>query len=109
MIKLTNGISTSPDDAFAIRTCLCKLHPIRVYGTIRVFSRVLASYTQSRARSGHYKQKRYRRCIRVLATETLGKISVARTRSRTLGRDEEPLLSSGWTLIGSELASPNFN
>ena len=30
-------------------------------------------------------------------------------RSRTLGRGEEPLLSSGWTLIGSELSSPNFN
>jgi len=28
--------------------------------------------------------------------------------SRTLGRDEEPLLSSGRTLIGSELSSPNF-
>ena len=47
------------------------------------------------------------RCIRMLATEFLGKISVASTR--TLGCDEEPLLSSGWTLIGSELSSPNFN
>ena len=43
----------------------------------------------------------------MLATEMFPKISVARTR--TLGRGEEPLLSSGWTLIGSELSSPNFN
>jgi len=43
----------------------------------------------------------------VLATEILGKILVA--SSRTLGCCEEPLLSSGWTLIGSELSSPNFN
>jgi len=43
----------------------------------------------------------------VLATEILGKISVARTQ--TLGRGEEPLLSSGWTLIESELSSPNFD
>jgi len=35
------------------------------------------------------------------------KISVA--NMRTLGRSEETLLSSGWTLIGSELSSPNFN
>jgi len=28
---------------------------------------------------------------------------------RRLGRGEEPLLSSGWTLVGSELSSPNFN
>jgi len=28
---------------------------------------------------------------------------------RTHGRGEEPLLSSGWTLIGSELSSPNFD
>jgi len=49
----------------------------------------------------------YNRCIRVLATETLGKISIARTRA--LGRSEVPLLSSGWTLIRSELSSPNFN
>ena len=47
------------------------------------------------------------RCICVLMTEILRKISVARTR--TLGRDEETLLSSGWTLIRSELSSPNFN
>jgi len=47
------------------------------------------------------------RCIRVLATKILGKILVASTR--TLGRGEEPLLSSGWTLIGSELSSPSFN
>jgi len=40
-------------------------------------------------------------------TEILGKISV--TSTRTLGPDEEPLLSPGWTLIGSELSSPNFN
>jgi len=32
-----------------------------------------------------------------------------RFRSRTLGRGEVPLLSSGWTLIGSELSSLNFN
>jgi len=43
----------------------------------------------------------------VLAAEILGKILVARTR--TLGRGEEPLFSSGGTLIGSELSSPNFN
>jgi len=41
------------------------------------------------------------RRIRVLATEILA--------TRTLGRGEETLLSSGWTLIGSELSSPNFN
>jgi len=29
--------------------------------------------------------------------------------SWSLGRGEETLLSSGWTLIGSELSSPNFN
>jgi len=45
--------------------------------------------------------------IRVLATEFFGKISVA--SAQTLGRGEETLLSSGWTLIGSELPSPNFN
>ena len=33
-------------------------------------------------------------------------ISVVSTR--TLGRGEETLLSSGWTLIGSELSFPNF-
>ena len=43
----------------------------------------------------------------MLATEMLRKISVARTR--TLGHGEVPLLSSEWTLIGSELSSPNFN
>jgi len=43
----------------------------------------------------------------MLATEILGKYSVA--RMQTLGRGEKPLLSSGWTLIGSELSSPNFN
>jgi len=37
----------------------------------------------------------------------LGKISVAVTR--TLGRGEEMLLSSGCNLIGSELSFPNFN
>jgi len=47
------------------------------------------------------------RCIRVLATEIFGKISVASTR--THGHGEETLLSSGWTLIGSELSSPNVN
>jgi len=36
-----------------------------------------------------------------------GKISVASTG--TLGRGKEALLSSGWSLIGSELSSPNFN
>ena len=35
------------------------------------------------------------------------KDSVASTR--THGRGEETQLSSGWTLIGSELSSPNFN
>ena len=30
-------------------------------------------------------------------------------RSQTLGRGEETPLSSEWTLIGSELSSPNFN
>ena len=47
------------------------------------------------------------RCIRMLVTKILGNISVAITR--THGRGEVPLLSSGWTLIGSELSSPNFN
>jgi len=47
------------------------------------------------------------RCIRVFATETLEKISVASTQ--THGRGEKMHLSSGWTLIGSELSSPNFN
>jgi len=47
------------------------------------------------------------RCIRVLETENLGKLLVARTR--TLSRGEEPLLSSGRTLIRSKLSSPNFN
>jgi len=43
----------------------------------------------------------------VLATEIFEKLSVA--CMRTLGRGEEKLLSSGWTLIGSELSSPNVN
>ena len=43
----------------------------------------------------------------MLATKVLGKTLV--TRTRTLGRGEEPLLSSGWTLNESELSSPNFN
>jgi len=47
------------------------------------------------------------RYIRVLATKIFGNISVGSTR--TLSRGEETLLSSGWTLIGSELFSPNFN
>jgi len=47
------------------------------------------------------------RCIHVLATEIFGKIPVA--SMRTHGRGEEMLSSSGWTLIGSELSSPNFN
>ena len=46
------------------------------------------------------------RCIRVLATEICGKNSVVRTQ--ILGRGEETLLSSAWTLIESELSSPNF-
>jgi len=45
------------------------------------------------------------RCIRVLATEILGEVSVTRTH----GRGEEPLLRSGWTLIISELSSPDLN
>jgi len=32
-----------------------------------------------------------------------------RFRKQTLGRGEELLLGSGWTLIRSELSSPNFN
>ena len=44
------------------------------------------------------------RCIRVVATEISGKIS-----AQTHGRGEETLLSSGWTLIRSELSSPNLN
>jgi len=47
------------------------------------------------------------RCIRMLATETFGKISVA--SSRTLCCGAQTLLSSRWTLIESELCSPNFN
>jgi len=43
----------------------------------------------------------------VFATEIFEKISAA--SMRRLGRGEETLLSSGWTLIGSELSSPNFN
>ena len=34
---------------------------------------------------------------------------LSRGRDRPLHRGEEPLLSSGWTLITSELSSPNFN
>ena len=44
-------------------------------------------------------------CIRMLATEIFGQILVAGTRKF----GEEMLLSSGWTLIGSNLSSPNFN
>ena len=47
------------------------------------------------------------RCIRVLETEILEKISVVSTRTLSCG--EGPLLSSGWTLVGSELSSPNLN
>ena len=47
------------------------------------------------------------RCICVLTTKVLGKISVA--SPRTLGREEETLLSSEWTLIDCESSSPNFN
>ena len=42
------------------------------------------------------------RQLRIL---TLGSFA----RTRTLSRGEVPLLSSGWTLIGSKLSSPNFN
>jgi len=49
----------------------------------------------------------FNRCFRVLATKILGKFSV--TGTRTLGRGEVPLLNSGWTFIGSELSSPNYN
>ena len=44
------------------------------------------------------------RCIRALATETYGKILI--TSTRTHG---ETQLSPGWTLIRSELSSPNIN
>ena len=47
------------------------------------------------------------RCICALATEIFGKIPVASTRTHDCG--EEKQLSSGWTLIGSELSSPNLN
>jgi len=43
------------------------------------------------------------RCIRVLATENFGCVLTNN------GRGEEAQLSSGWTLIGSELSSLNFN
>ena len=43
----------------------------------------------------------------MLATELFGKLSV--TSTRRLGRGEKTLLSTRWTLIGSELSSPNFN
>jgi len=49
----------------------------------------------------------FNRCIRVLATRIFEKMSVASTR--TLGRGEVILLAPEWTLIGSELSSPNFN
>ena len=45
--------------------------------------------------------------LSMLATEISGTILVA--SARTLCRGEETLLASGWTLIGSELSSPNFN
>jgi len=44
------------------------------------------------------------RCIRVLANEIFPKISVANTR--TLGRGEEPLLSTGRTQTGSGQSCP---
>jgi len=47
------------------------------------------------------------RCICVLSTEIFRKVSVASMRTHDHG--EETQLSSGWTLIGSELSSPNFN
>jgi len=43
----------------------------------------------------------------VLTTKVFEKISVA--SMQTHGHGEETLLSSGWTLIGSELSSPNLN
>jgi len=47
------------------------------------------------------------RCIRVLVTEICGKNSVVSTQ--ILGGGKETLLSSAWTLIESELSSPNFD
>ena len=47
------------------------------------------------------------RCIRVLATEIFKKILVASTQTQSRG--DETRLNSGWTLIGSELCSLNFN
>jgi len=43
----------------------------------------------------------------MLATEIFEEIWVA--SMQTHGRGEGTQLSSGWTLIGSELSSPNFN
>ena len=43
----------------------------------------------------------------MVVTKMFGMILVA--SMQTHGRGEETLLSSGWTLIGSELPSPNFN
>jgi len=43
----------------------------------------------------------------MLATENFEKISAASTQTHE--RSEEKQWSSGWTLIGSELSSPNFN
>ena len=54
---------------------------------------------------GHCAASKDNRCIRVLSTEIFEKISSTRTHSH----GEETLWSSGWTLIRSELSSPNFN
>jgi len=45
--------------------------------------------------------------IRVLVTEIIEKFLVA--SAQTHGHGEETQSSSGWTLIESELSSPNFN
>ena len=43
----------------------------------------------------------------MLAIKIFPKISVVSAQTHRHG--DEALLSSGWTLIGSELSSPNFN
>jgi len=43
----------------------------------------------------------------VLATNFFGKFSVTNAQRHVCG--EKTQLSSGWTLIGSELSSPNYN
>ena len=70
----------------------------------------LGSYNQLILAWGQKSARLNIRCIRVLATEILGTISVREhANTRTLGCSEETLLRSGSTLIGSELSSPNFN